>query len=76
MDDKELLAGNDAREQDRHRLAVLAAGGIDGDQRAALDERAAFGRDRDVRTTVVRRDGPHASRPSWSVKVIVGVSLT
>ena len=76
MDDEELLAGNDAGEQDRHRLTVLAAGGIDGDQRAALDERAAFGRDRDVGTAGVRRDGPHASRTSWSVKVMVGVRLT
>ena len=48
MDDEKLLAGNDARELDRHALAVLAAAARYGDQRAELDQFAALARDDDV----------------------------
>ena len=42
VDDQELRAWHNLRQQDRHRLAVLAAGGISRDERAALDPLAAL----------------------------------
>ena len=76
MNDEELLARNDAREQDRHALAVLAGGVIDGNERAALDQRAALGRDGEVGTKAERRIAAHASTSSWFVIVIAGVTET
>ena len=53
MDDEELLAGNDAREQDRHALAVFAAAVIERQEGAPLDELPALGRNVDGRGRLV-----------------------
>ena len=76
MNDEELLARNDAREQNRHALAVLAGRVIDSNERTALDQRAALGRDGEVGTKAERRTAAHASVPSWSVIVIAEVTET
>ena len=44
----ELVEGNDAREQNRHRLAVLAARGVDRDQGAATNQPPALAGDGDL----------------------------
>ena len=44
----ELVAGNDVREQNRHRLAVLAAIGVDCDQGAATNQLSALAGDGDI----------------------------
>ena len=48
MDDQKLLAGNDAREQNRYRLAVLAARGVDRDHGAASNQPSTLERDGDI----------------------------
>ena len=42
---------DDAREQDCHGVAVLAAAGVDGDERAGADHFPAFGRYHEIRET-------------------------
>ena len=79
VDDEELLAGNDSGKQDRRALAALAALAarvIEGIQRAAADRLPALGRNGDVRTAAEVCNGTHAAVPSWSVIVMVGVTLT
>ena len=76
MDDEELFEGDDAREQDCHALAVLAAGGIDGDERTAFDQVLALSGDGDGASAAKRSGAAHASRPSWSVSFMSGVTLT
>ena len=76
VDDEELLAGNDSGEQDRHALAVLAARVIESNQRAAADRVPALGRNGDVGTAADVCNGTHVAVPSWSVIVMVDVTLT
>ena len=44
VDDEKLFAGNDARQQDGHALAVLASAGVDGEEGAGADQIPALGR--------------------------------
>ena len=76
MDDKELNAGNDCREQNRHCLAVLAARLIDGNKRAVADHPSALNRNGDGGTVAEGHIAAHALGPSWSVIVMVGGTLT
>ena len=72
MDDKKLLAGNDLRQQDHHRLAVRAARVDDGDQRAAFDQVPVLGRDGNV-GWAAPWGASRASRPRWSVRNMLSV---
>ena len=76
MDDEKLVARNEAGEQNRHALTVLATAVIDRHQRAACEQLPAFGGDGDGGAAAVRRDAAHAFIPSWSVNVIAGVTET
>ena len=76
VDDEELLRGYDAREQDRHRLAVLASAARDGDERAAVDEIAAFARHEEAGPVREGRRAGHARCPSWSVSTMSSVMET
>ena len=76
MDDEKLFAGDDAREQDRHRLAVLASAAGNHHERPAPDKLLAFGRDGDVGLAAERREAAHALRSSWSVSLMAGVTDT
>ena len=53
MNDDHLLAGDDAREQQCHCLAVLAARGVDRDKRAAANHLPALERDGDMGSGMV-----------------------
>ena len=57
-------------------LGIVAAGGIENDERTACDRCPAFGRDGDGQAAARRRTAAHAARPSWSVSFIAGVTLT
>lgn len=48
VDDQQRVAGNDGREQERHRLAVFAAGRVVLDQCAATNHPPAHARDWDT----------------------------
>ena len=48
VDDQQLVAGNDGREQERHRLAVFAAGSAERAQRAATNHAPSLARDGDT----------------------------
>ena len=61
MDDEELQATNDAREQKGHTLAVLAVPVVGGEQRAAADSLPALRRDGDVRTVAAMCHVVHAA---------------
>ena len=73
---EKLFAGNDAGEQDRHCLAVLSAAAQYGDECAAVDEIAASGGDGEVASAAKGSGAVHASRPSWAVNFMSGVTLT
>ncbi len=68
--------GTTRETQERHGLAVLAAGMIQHDQGAALDELAAFGGEVEVGTAAGRDDAHHATRLWRPVIVIPDTGLT
>ena len=76
LDDEELLAGNNSGQQDCHAPAVLAARVVDDNHRIAADRLPALGWNGDVETATEGCDAAHASVPSWSVIVMVGVMVT
>ena len=75
MNRHEMIPRNDASEQDRHRLRILASRGRDRHQRALPDHLPAFGRYGDFEDGIPAFAGPrvHAWRPSWSVRTMSSV---
>ena len=64
VDDEKLFTGDDAREQDRYRLAVLSARVRQWHERPAIDQLPALGGDGDVGRAAARRGATRASSPS------------
>ena len=74
----ELIPRDDAREQDRHGLRILASRGRDRHQRAPPDHLPAFGRYGNFEDGIPGSAGArvHARRPSWSVRTMSSVIET
>ena len=72
----EPMPRDNAREQDRHGLRILASRRRDRHQRTAPDHLPAFGRHRDFEGGIPASAGPrvHAWRPSWSVRTMSSVT--
>ena len=78
MNRHDLILRDDAREQDRHGLRILASRGRDRHQRAPPDHFPTFGRYGDFEDGIPGSAGArvHARRPSWSVRTMSSVIET
>ena len=64
VDDEKLVARDDAREQDRHRVAVLAAAVVESDESFSIDQFVEFAGDGNISRAADRQGAAHASNPS------------